>query len=47
MAHKQTATLEQGDKVKPETKPTRRATTKAEQRAETMENILDEAEYLF
>jgi AcrR family transcriptional regulator len=36
-----------GDKVNAEVKATRRRTTKAEQRAETMEQILDEAEYLF
>jgi len=47
MAHKQIAALEREDKVKPEAKPPRRGTTKAEQRAETMESILDEAEYLF
>jgi len=41
------ADLRPGDRVTAEAKTTRRRATKAEQRAETMEQILDEAEYLF
>jgi len=41
------ATSQKGKRVPSPRKPSKKALTKAEQRAETMEQILDEAEYLF